>query len=95
MAKGIINITQQTTISAQRPDSSSPQDRPTESTVFELRSNVADKDRVYYFRTSSPGEMLDWMVNLRGVRAYAGSKQAREATDTAFSGYMLKQVREV
>ena len=47
-----------------------PQDRPMESTDFELRSNIPGEDRVYSFRTTSPGEMMDWMVNLRGVRDY-------------------------
>jgi hypothetical protein len=41
-----------------------------ESTDFELRSNIPGEDRVYSFRTTSPGEMMDWMVNLRGVRDY-------------------------
>ena len=31
------------------------------------------------------------MTKLRGVRAYAKSQKAREATDALFSGFMMKQ----
>ena len=92
MPKGTVAITPQTTIKAQKPNASGPQDRPTEATVFELRSGTADSDRVYFFRANSAADMQDWIVKLRGVRAYAGSQQARAATDTAFSGWMLKLV---
>ena len=36
-------------------------------------------------------QLVDWVVKLRGVKAYANTQNARQATDTAFSSYMLKQ----
>ena len=34
---------------------------------------------------------LSGVTKLRGVRAYAKSQKAREATDALFSGFMMKQ----
>ena len=31
------------------------------------------------------------MIKLRGVKAYANTQHARQATDVAFAGYLLKQ----
>ena len=87
--KGIISITPDVQISCATSlgiKGEAVQDRMIEGNGFVVRST---EGRDYHFRTDTSEALVDWIVNLRGVRAYSNTQNARHATDIAFSGAFL------